>query len=42
MNNFTLRMDVCEVTPTEAHGNKASVKGDITDIFLTHFKKCRK
>jgi hypothetical protein len=31
-------MDVCEVTLTETHGNKGSVNGDTTGIFLTHLK----
>jgi hypothetical protein len=38
MNNFKLQMDVCEVTPTEAHWNKGSVNGDTTGIILTHLK----
>jgi len=40
MNNFTLRWDVCEVTPIEARGNKGRLKDNTTDVFLTHFKKC--
>jgi hypothetical protein len=38
MNNFTLQMDVCEITPIEAHGNKGSVNSDTTGIILTHLK----
>jgi hypothetical protein len=38
MNNFTLQMDVCEVTLLEAHGNKGSVNGNTSSMPLIYLK----
>jgi hypothetical protein len=38
MNNFTLQIDVCEVTLIEAYGNKGSVNGDKFGMPLIYLK----